>query len=330
MAEAATLMNGGSGGGGGSDGTSNGDSSGSSQTSALAAAAERQRDAGQSAELESMKAMNEAMLAELEAMALAADDMSNQNVRLLQVSDQRSPQTIGIKYEYRYFLFVFRTYCEAIFAWFLLFLYPSFSPSSPSPYVHPCLHTLEQLAAERDDVNKLLMTKARQLRDVKGAEAHEREALAHKLQASEQARLALEEVGKARDALLKASEEGRRDRDASMLIRDRDASACMAAGNRAAAELVDAKDAESKALAASKALEGRVAALAEESKRLKATRDALEEQSEASQVGECLHILVVEEGLLDAFVLPVHVPTHARFDSMPDTYAWMYVLVSFA
>jgi len=73
-----------------------------------------------------------------------------------------------------------------------------------------------------------------------------------------------------------------------------------------------------------------VAALAEESKRLKATRDALEEQSEASQVGECLHILVVEEGLLDAFVLPVHVPTHARFDSMPDTYAWMYVLVSFA
>jgi len=81
LAEAATLVNG----GGGGSGDSNGDASGGSQQNALAAAAARQRDAGQSAELESMKAMNEAMLSELEAMALAADDLSNQNVRLLQV-----------------------------------------------------------------------------------------------------------------------------------------------------------------------------------------------------------------------------------------------------
>jgi len=140
------------------------------------------------------------------------------------------------------------------------------------------------------------MTKARQLRDVKGAEAHERQVLAHKLQASEQARVALEEVSKAREALLQASEQGRRDRDASMLIRDRDASACVAAGNRAAADLVEAKEAESKARAASSALEQRVAALAEESKQLKAQRDTLEEQSEASQVGDLL-VIVVEKAL---------------------------------
>jgi hypothetical protein len=212
------------------DATSSGGGSRNAQAAALAAAAGRQREGGQAAELESMRAMNEAMLAELEAMALAADDLSSQNVRLL------------------------------------------------------------QLAAERDDVNKLLMTKARTLRDVKAAEASERDALAQRLQASEQARAALEDVARSREALLRASEDARRDRDASLLSRDRDASACVEAGNRAVAQVEDAKAAEAKAAAASGAHEARVAVLAEEGKQLRAQRDALEEQSEATQVRQKLRV----------------------------------------
>jgi len=175
------------------------------------------------AELAGLKAMNEAVLGEFEAMATAEHELASQNARLV------------------------------------------------------------ALGAENDAVNKMLMTKGRQLREAKAAEAGERDALVARLAASEAHREALEEQHRAREALLRAAEAARREREAATLGREREASGAVERAARLALQ-VEGLEAQLAAQAGNAASgEARLVALTEEAHVLRGERDALEATAEERQ-----------------------------------------------
>jgi len=178
---------------------------------------------GSAAELEAQRAMNEAMIAELENMAKAQDELATQNARLLAVG------------------------------------------------------------TEQEDVNRLLMMRARQLREGKDAQQEEREGLAQKVAAYEARLHAVDELCKAKDGYLRAAEGARRERDGSLLSREQALSSATAAANKSCGEVAELRLAQGKEQAAAEAHKARATTLAEEAKELRTERDSLEEQLDDKQ-----------------------------------------------
>jgi DNA repair exonuclease SbcCD ATPase subunit len=139
---------------------------------------------------------------------------------------------------------------------------------------------LLQQNAERDDVNRVLMTKARQLREVKNSEAAEREAMGARLQHAEAARVNAEELLRAKDRLVEEAAEQRRTTRMVGTEREREASHAVEQALVLHKKVEALKEESEGHKARSDTAAGRLTTLSEECRQLRATRDELEEALE--------------------------------------------------
>ena len=139
---------------------------------------------------------------------------------------------------------------------------------------------LLQQNQERDDVNRVLMTKARQLREVKDSESTEREALAVRLQHAETARARCEDLLRDKERFVEEAGEQRRLQRAASTEREREASAAVEAALELRRKMDELREEADGHRARSDTAASRLSGLTEECRQLRATRDELEEALE--------------------------------------------------
>mmetsp|Transcript_53654 Transcript_53654/g.68900 ORF Transcript_53654/g.68900 Transcript_53654/m.68900 type:complete len:930 (+) Transcript_53654:36-2825(+) len=136
---------------------------------------------------------------------------------------------------------------------------------------------LLQQTIDQEEINRILMTKNRLLRDAKDSEEAEREALVIRLASSEETRQQLEELSRTKETFVRAAEMQRSQHSSQLLIKEREFIHTTEKNNKLESELEELKINFNHKKTLQSCEESRVQVLSEEMKGLRRERDKLEE-----------------------------------------------------